>query len=112
MNTQAIVFYLPETTGWGATYGSCTTVAWDPEILTDSDIYNFGEGPDGFEFTIRAGGFSYSYNYITVVVACTNLATGDWIPLQTNYPWASPSYFFNDPQWTNCRARFYSLDMP
>jgi len=104
------VFYLPGTTGWGATYSGRDTVPWDPQILTDEA--SFGVGPEGFGFRVQRGGFVSWLNYITVVKASTNLSMGAWIPIHTNYPNALPWYDFNDPDWTNWPARFYTVDMP
>jgi len=108
--SSTVVFYLPGTTGWGATYSGSETVPWDPQILTDEA--SFGVGPDGFGFRVKRGGFVSWLNYITVVKASTNVSSGAWIPILTNYPNALPWYDFNNPDWTNWPARFYTVDMP
>ena len=61
---------------------------------------------NGFGFII-----SWATNIPVVVEACTNLARGTWYPLQTNIL-ADGAAYFNDPEWTNHRARLYRLRSP
>ena len=47
---------------------------------------------------------------VTVVVeGCTNLVSPVWLPLTTNILFNGTIYF-DDPQWTNYRARFYQAE--
>ncbi len=100
----AVVYYLPSTTGWGPTLGSCRTSLWRPHVQTGDA--SFGLRTNQFGFTINwAGGMT------VVVEANTNLANPAWMPLATN-TLTSGSAYFSDPQWTNYPARFYRLRWP
>ncbi len=98
---NATVYYLPGTTGWGATFGGRPTALWKPQIQT-SDA-SFGEKTNQFGFNIN-----WASGHPVVVDACTNLVSPDWQPVQTN-TLTSGSYYFSDPQWTNYPGRFYRL---
>jgi len=101
---QAIIYYLPGTTGWGSTLGGNHTAPWllpYPVILNNSS--SFGLQNDGFGFTI-----SWATNISVVVESCTNFANPQWQPVQTNTITGGTSYF-NDPQWTNYPSCFYRL---
>ncbi len=95
----AKVYYLPGTTGWGATYDGLTTVLLNP-------ISGVGVQNNAFGFTVIGAS-----NQVVVVQATTNLANPDWIPLATNTITAG-TYNFSDPQWTNYPARFFRLSFP
>ncbi len=101
---NAIVYYLPGTTGWGPTFGARPTVLWNPQIQT-SDI-DFGVQPNRFGFPING-----TSGLVIVVEACTDLANPIWAPVGTNILSGGSSYF-SDPQWTNFPARFYRLRSP
>jgi hypothetical protein len=108
---QATVYYLPGTTGWGATFGDPfgyrPTALWSlpyPLILTSGP--DFGVQTNGFGFII-----SWATNLSVVVEACTNLVNPAWSPVGTNTLTSGSSYF-SDPQWTNHHARFYRLRSP
>ena len=101
-----IYYYLPGTTGWSsftAEFG-IAPVLWNP--LIQAEGFNFGEREKTFGFNITG-----TNNFTVVVEACTNLASPNWIPLQT-ITLADGSFQFSDPQWTNYPSRFYSLAMP
>jgi hypothetical protein len=101
---NATVYYLPETTGWGSTYGGLPALLWNPQMqIADG---SFGVKANGFGFNLTG-----TTNISLVVDACTNLAGGIWVPLQTN-TLTSGSLYFSDPQWTNYRSRFYRLRSP
>jgi hypothetical protein len=98
----ATVYYLPGTTGWGATFDGQPTAPWflpNPVILNGEP--SFGVGANGFGFTI-----SWATNASVVVEAATNLANPVWIPMSTS-PLTSGTSYFSDPQWTNYPVRFY-----
>jgi hypothetical protein len=108
---NAIVYYLPGTTGWGyfsANYG-IPTALWNPQVQTSGA--NFGVLTNGFGFTITGTG-----GLVIVVEACTNLASPLWTPMGTNTltgnRFISGSSYFSDPQWTNYLGRFYRLRSP
>jgi hypothetical protein len=105
-----MVYYLPGTTGWGATYptnGGLPTALWTlpyPLALTSSP--NFGVRRNRFGFTI-----SWATNVSVVVEACTNLASPVWQPLQTN-ALVNGTNYFSDANWTNNHTRFYRIHSP
>jgi hypothetical protein len=99
-DSAAIAYYLPGTTGWGATFDGLPTALWLPQIVATA---------------VRTNQFSFYGDWASgqtvVVESCTNLSSPVWIPLQTNMLMSS-SWFFSDPQWTNYPARFYRLSSP
>ena len=101
---NATVYYLPGTTGWGATFGGRPTVLWNPQVLT-SDA-SFGVRTNQFGFNIIG-----TTNIPIVVEACTSLGGDAWVPLQS-VSLTNGSFLFNDPQWTNYPGRFYRLRSP
>jgi hypothetical protein len=98
------VYYLPGTTGWGATFAGRPTVLWNPTVPTGHP--SFGVQANQFGFTITG-----SSNLVLVVEACTNLASPSWSPVGTSTLTGGSSYF-SDPEWTNHPARFYRLRSP
>ncbi len=97
-----IVYYLPGTSGWGATFGGAPT--WNPQTPTSNTA--FGIRTNRFGFNIIGNN-----NLIVVVEAATNLANSIWTPVGTNTLTTGSSYF-SDPQWTNYPARYYHLRSP
>jgi hypothetical protein len=96
-DSNATVYYLPGTTGWGETFGGRPIMLWNPQAQ------NLGERANQFGFTITG-----TSNLVIVVEACTNLANPVWSQVGTNTLTGGSSYF-SDPQWTNYPARFYRL---
>ena len=94
---NAVVYYLPKTTGWDTTFGGRPTVLWNPQVQTS------GVRTNQFGFNI-----SGTNGWVIVVEACTNLANSVWSPVSTNTLTGGSSYF-NDPQWANYPSRFYRL---
>ena len=103
----ATIYYLPGTTGWGATFGSRPTALWAlpyPVILSGNT--NLGMRNNQFGFTV-----SWATNVPVVVLAATNLANPVWTPVSTN-ALTNGAFYFSDPQWTNYPRRFYRLRSP
>ena len=100
--TPTTVYYLPGTTGWGATFGGQPAVLWNPAAQTSGP--GFGMTADGFGFNITG-----TSNLIVVVEASTNLST--WQPVQT-LTLTTGSAYFCDPQWTNYPGRYYRFRSP
>ncbi len=96
-------YYLPGTTGWGATFGSWPTVLWNPQAKTGDG--SFGIQTNQFGFNIAG-----TANIPIVVEASTDLG-GTWNPL-LNCTITNGSIYFSDPQWTNYPGRFYRLRSP
>jgi hypothetical protein len=105
-DNNATAYYLPGTTGWGSTFAGRPAALWKPIIQTDAA--SFGLSHNQFGFTITDGSTT---NIPIVVEACTNLASPDWIPLQSLKLNHAP-FHFSDPQWTNFPARFYRISSP
>jgi hypothetical protein len=101
---KVTVYYLPGSTGWGATFGGRPTALWRPQIQTSDD--NFGVRTNQFGFNI-----AWVEGTTVVVDACTDLANPIWSPLQTN-TLTTDTLYFSDPQWTNYPARFYRVRWP
>jgi hypothetical protein len=106
-STNAKVYYLPGTAGWGSTFGGLPTALWaSPEPLILGPGFNAGEPGSGFSFNI----FSVS-NIQVIVEACTNLANPVWEPILTN-TMTNSLFVFYDPAWTNYSRRFYRITSP
>jgi hypothetical protein len=97
----AVVYYLPGTTGWSASFDGLPTALWLPYVQT-SDT-NFGVRANGFGFTIL-----WANGQRVVVQASTNLINPVWSPVGTNI-FNGVSSVFRDLQWTNYSRRFYRL---
>jgi BspA type Leucine rich repeat region (6 copies) len=93
--TYATVYYLPETTGWGAIYGGVPIVLWNPQAQ------NAGVTGGRFGFGIIG-----PTNAVIVVEACTNLSNPVWIPVGTNTLSAGTSAF-SDSQSSHFPNRYY-----
>jgi hypothetical protein len=103
----ATVYYLPGTTGWGATFGSVPTALWfqaQPEILGFEP--SCGVRNNVFGFTI-----SWDTNASVIVQACTNLIGPVWITVVTNTLNNGTNYF-TDAQWASYHRRFYRIIGP
>lgn len=103
-DSKAIVYYLPGTTGWGATFAGIPTALWLPQAQTTDN--GFGVRTNQFGFNIN-----WASGQTVVVEASTNLSKLAWQPVQTN-PFTSDSFYFSDPQWANYPSRFYRLRSP
>jgi hypothetical protein len=99
-DAAAVLYYLPGTTGWGATYGGLPTVLWNLHMQI------LGLRAKGFTF-----GITGPTNLVVVVEASSNPGDGRWVPLSTNILTGGSS-FFHDPNWTDYPARFYRLRAP
>jgi hypothetical protein len=98
--TNATVYYLPGTAGWGTTFAGRPTRLWNP-LMQASSV-----GPAGFGFNITG-----TPDIPIVLEAATNLGSANWIPLQSlNLP--NGAFYFSDPNWTNYSARFYRIRSP
>ncbi|MBN2683757.1 MAG: leucine-rich repeat domain-containing protein [Pontiellaceae bacterium] len=100
---NATIYYLPGTSGWGNIFFERPVVLWNPTIDVGE---GFGAGENGFGFDITG-----TADIPVVIEACTNLAEGIWIPLQTN-TLSSGTLQFNDPGWTNHPSRIYRISGP
>lgn len=101
-STNAVVYYLPGTVGWGLTFSDRPTALWNPQMQSDNG--NFGVRTNQFGFNITG-----TSNILMVVEASTNLNV--WTPLQS-VTLTNGTAYFSDPQWTNYPGRFYRLRSP
>jgi hypothetical protein len=101
---QAVIYYLPGTTGWSSSFGGRPTVFWNPRILTT--VGSFGMEAGQFSFTITG-----TSNLVIVVQASMDLGNPVWTPVGTN-TLTGGSFHFSDPQWTNHPTRLYRLRSP
>ncbi len=102
--TNAVVYYLPGSTGWKATFGSRPTVLWNP--LMPAGAAEFGVRANEFTFPITG-----TSNLTVVVEACVDLTASAWTTVATNVLTGGTA-IFNDPGWTNHPAQFYRLRSP
>lgn len=102
---NAIVYYLPGTTGWSSALGGIPTALWwlPYPLILENNANGFGVRCDGFGFVI-----SWATNNNVIVEARANLADSNWCPISTNVL-TGGSCYFNDTQWTNYPTRFYRL---
>ncbi len=100
----ATVYYLPETSGWGALFDGLPAVLWNPQAQTGGA--SFGVRTNRFGFNITA-----STNVPIVVEASTNLGNLEWTPLFTGTV-TNGSFYFSDANWTNYPARYYRIRSP
>ena len=103
-NASPTVYYLPGSTGWGATFDGVPALLWNP--LMQSSGPGFGVGPAGFGFNITG-----TADIPIVVEACTNLANANWVALQS-LNLTNGAFYFSDPNWTNYPARNYRIRSP
>jgi hypothetical protein len=97
----AIVYYLPGTTEWGATFGDAPTELWNPQATA---------------FAISGAQFSFNItgpaNATVVVEACTSLADPVWLPMSTNTLSGSGASSFTDLQGTDFSNHYYRFSAP
>jgi hypothetical protein len=99
-NDSVIVFHMPETTGWGVTFGGRPVVLWDPR---PTDLH---ATDDQFGFTITGDS-----PIVVVVEARDSLKDSTWTPITTNSLASGPVEFV-DVHVTNRPHAFYRLRAP
>jgi hypothetical protein len=107
MATNATVYYLPGTTGWGSFFDGRRTALWQlpyPVILE----YGPGFGVQTNRFGFRV---SWATNAAVIVESSTNLVNPSWLPSTTRTLTDGWTYF-SDPEWLNHPARFYRVRSP
>ncbi|HZR18432.1 MAG TPA: leucine-rich repeat protein [Verrucomicrobiae bacterium] len=98
--TNATVYYLPGTTGWGATFGGLPTAIWQQQMQVSKPDAG---GTSDFGFSVK-----WASGKTVVVEVCTDLSHPGWTPLQTN-TLTSGSIYVNDPQWKHFPGRTYRV---
>lgn len=104
-NTNAAVYYLPGTGGWGANYGGLPTAVWKPQIETRGDSFGIRTNQFGFQIAWASG-------RTIAVEACTNTTNFVWESVHTNIVGSDGLCYYADPSWTNHPARFYRVRWP
>jgi formylglycine-generating enzyme required for sulfatase activity len=100
-DTNATVYYLAGTTGWGTTFAGLQVVQWNPQIQVIGG--NFGVHAGKFGFTITGP------NNIPVIVQASGDLTGNvWTNLVT-CSLTNGSIYFTDPSNTNGTGRYYRI---
>jgi hypothetical protein len=99
-DTDATVYYLPDSIGWGSTYAGRPAVLWNPKIAA---IASSGGVPS---FTIAG-----TPNIPIAVETCTNLIQPQWLRLQATNLTAG-SLDFTMPDATNRPVGFYRIVAP
>ena len=98
---NAVVYYLPGTTGWASTFAGSATALWLPSLQTG--------------VTTRSNQFGFNIHWASgqtvVVEVATNLFNPDWQALQTNML-TTDSTYFSDTNWTAYPSRFYRIRSP
>jgi hypothetical protein len=103
-DNDAVIYYLPGTTGWGSILGGRPTAPWLlPNPLILSHAPSFGVQTNAFGFRV-----SWATNISVVVEACTDLGAPVWSPVSTNTLVSGWAYF-SDSQWTNYPSRVYRV---
>jgi len=94
------VYYLPGTTGWGATFAGRPTVLWNPEFTA------VGLQPTPVSLTVTG-----TPGIPVALEATTNLLADGWLRIQTTNL-TGGSLDFHDPDWSNYPARSYHVVGP
>ena len=106
-DNNAVIYYLPGTSGWEATFGNRPTAHWLlPQPLILGFGSSFGVKTNQFGFVV-----SWATNLSVVVEAAADVAALEWSAVATN-TLSSGSFYFTDSQWTNYPARFYRIRSP
>jgi hypothetical protein len=103
-DTNATVYYLPQTSGWYSPFGSAPAALWRPQMQTGAASLGVRTNQFGFNIAWASG-------MVVVVEACTNLANPIWSPVSTN-ALATGSSYFSDAQSAKYPRRFYRLRSP
>jgi len=99
--SNAIVYRLLGTTGWGSTFADRPTALWLPQIQTADPMLGIHNNQFGFNI-------SWADGKTVVVQASTTLTSPSWQPVSTNTLTDGTSYFI-DSMWTNYPSRFYRV---
>jgi hypothetical protein len=83
---KTVIYYLPGTTGWSATFDGRRAALWNPKALIDHAGFTGGAGQ--FSFPI-----SGTENLIVVVEASETVSNPIWIPVATNVLVGGSSHF-------------------
>jgi hypothetical protein len=99
-STNATVYYLPGTTGWGSTFSGRPALLWNPHLQTTV--------PQRSQIRVSITG---TPNIPIVAEASAHLPSAAWTSL-LSCTLTNGTIYFNDPAWTNYPARFYRVRSP
>lgn len=100
----ATIYYIPNTTGWGAAFAGRPTLCWNPTVQHDA-VFGFSSNRFGFNI---AG----TTNIPVKVEATTNLASGVWTHITNATLNSSGLLSVSDPASSSLPARFYRVAFP
>lgn len=101
---NATIYYLPGTSGWGATLSDVPTVLWNPVLRADKS--SFRRGDKGFDIYVTG-----TADIPIVVMACTNLMKPRWVAIES-CSMTNGAITFRDADGTTNIARFYGIRVP
>jgi hypothetical protein len=101
---NVILYYLPGTSGWGATFATRPTLLWNPVIVSNGSGYGVQSNRFGFNV-------SGTPDIPVVVEATSGLGSTGWLPLGS-FSLTNGLVYFSDAQWANYPQRFYRLRSP
>jgi hypothetical protein len=102
--SSVVVYYLPQTTGWGPNLGGWPTKLWNPAVQIGAP--SFGPQPAGFGLPIAG-----TPDIPIVLEAAAQAAGSPWTPLLSG-TLTNGSIHFSDADWTNYPTRFYRIRSP
>jgi hypothetical protein len=102
--TNAVVYYLPGTSGWGPSYAGRPAVLWNPQAQTADGSLGVRQNQFGFNI---AG----TPDIPLVIEASADLAGSSWTPLHA-CTLTNGLVYFSDPQWANHPRGFYRIRSP
>jgi hypothetical protein len=103
-DNKATVYYLPGTTGWGATFADRPTALWNPQFKANDST--FGVQNDQFGFKIEG-----TPNIPLVLEVTEGFNNPKWTTLQ-NCTLTNGSLYVADADWRNFSSRFYRIRSP
>lgn len=103
-STPATVYYLPGASGWEAEFCGRPTRCWNPRVQAGG---SFGYAGGTFSFTLEG-----TPGIPVVIEACTDIACGDWTPVESATLDAGGSFPFADPAAASHPTRFYRIVWP
>jgi BspA type Leucine rich repeat region (6 copies) len=103
-DTNATVYYVPDSDGWTERFGGLPASLWNATIQTTDGSFGVQNNQFGFNITGTT-------NIPIVIEATTNLTQTSWIQLFKGSV-TNGAIYFGDPQWTDYLIRFYRITSP
>jgi hypothetical protein len=102
--SEATIYYLPGTSGWGPIFADRPALLWNPEALTNDGSFGLRTNQFGFNITGTP-------NIPVSVEAASDQVSPAWLSLQT-LTLTNGLVYFTDPECTNYPTRFYRIRSP